>query len=312
MQKWVVGKTVGRGQWSVVRRWSDVEQLDDTVLKFFWSGVECATVVGSGDFPELSVGGEGVNSARVADWNIAVDLAVDEKDWDAGRGGGIFGRDLIHVEVVFPTGAEEGDFDERTQHDASHPGAEVEGLSHAVIGDLAEIGERGLDGDGAEIGVGVEGLQELGGTHGFGEGEDAAGILCLEEIEPLMDVVALEQAVGGNQSSAGTVGAGVGEEDGESADEEQLSESEHADAVVAEAVEQKDCVSVRVMRPNFPGAERDVVGSGDGCVGEVGVESVGRVAGSRDFFVGEGTAGGVERAVGDENSADDAEGEIQD
>jgi hypothetical protein len=76
-------------------------------------------VVGSWDLPEVSVRGQRVDTARVADGNITVDFTVDEKDWDFGSCSGIFGRDLIHVEVIFPASAEECDFDQRTEQAAS-------------------------------------------------------------------------------------------------------------------------------------------------------------------------------------------------
>jgi hypothetical protein len=47
----------------------------------------------------------------VAEGDVAVDFAVDEENGDVGSGGGIFGGDFIHVEVIFQAGAEEGDFD---------------------------------------------------------------------------------------------------------------------------------------------------------------------------------------------------------
>ena len=74
-------------------------------------GAEGAAVVGGGDFPELGVWVAGVDAAGVADGDVAVGLAVDEEDWDGGRGYGIFGGDFLHVEVVLQAGAEEGDFD---------------------------------------------------------------------------------------------------------------------------------------------------------------------------------------------------------
>ena len=61
-----------------------------------------------------------------------------------------------------------------------------------------------------------------------------------------------------------------------------------------------------------PGAEGDVVGSGDGDVGEVGVEGAGGVADCGDFVFGERTAGGVEGGVGQGDAADGAEGEVED
>lgn len=72
----------------------------------------------------------------------------------------------------------------------------MKGLSHTVIGDLAKIGEGRFGGDGAEVWVGVEGLEELGGAHGLSEGVDAAGmILRVQKIDPLVDVVAFKQTV---------------------------------------------------------------------------------------------------------------------
>ena len=144
-----------------------VEPSQNSFFKFLRGRAVGGAVVSCGNFPKLSVGGECVNSAGVSDWNVAVDFTMDEKDWDVGREGGIFGRDLIHVEVEFPSGAKECDFDQRTKDGASEPGAEVERLSHAVVGDLAEIGEGGFDGDGAEVWMRVERLQELSCAHRF-------------------------------------------------------------------------------------------------------------------------------------------------
>ncbi len=49
--------------------------------------------------------------------------------------------------------------------------------------------------------------------------------------------------------------------------EKELCVSGHADAVVAEAVEEEDGVAVGVVGVDHPGAEGYVVGSGDGGVG---------------------------------------------
>ena len=73
----------------------------------------------------------------------------------------------------------------------------MEGLAHAVIGDLTKIGEGRLRGYGAEVRMGREGLQELRRSHGFSKAVDAAGMsLGIEEVDPLMDVIALEETVG--------------------------------------------------------------------------------------------------------------------
>src|SRR5437867_1629891 len=141
----------------------------------------------------------------------------------------------------------------------------MERLSHAVVGDLTKIGEGRLGDYGAEVWMGVERLEELRGAHGFAEGEDAVRvILRVEKIEPLVDIVTLEQAEGSQRASADAVGSGVGQKDGESVGDEQLRVSGHADAVVAEAMEEKDGIAVGVMRADAPGAEGNVVGRGDG------------------------------------------------
>jgi len=126
-----------------------------------------------------------------------------------------------------------------------------------------------------------------------------------------VNVVALEDAESGEGAIADAVGAGVGEEDNESVGEEELGVSGHSEAVVAEAVEEKDGVSVGMVGMDRPGAKGDVVGSGDGGVGEVGVESVGGIAHGGGVIFGEQAAAGVERAVGEVDAADGAETEIQ-
>ena len=126
-----------------------------------------------------------------------------------------------------------------------------------------------------------------------------------------MNVIALEQAVGGERAVADAMGAGVGKEHGESVGEEELRVSSHADAVVAEAVEEEDRVPVGMVWMDGPGAESDGVGGGDGSVGEVGVEGVGGVAHCGDFVFGERAASGMEGAVGEVDAADGAEGQVE-
>lgn len=278
------------------------------MFEFFWSGANRAAVVGGGDFPELGFWISSVDGFGVADGDIAVDLAVNEKDRDVCMRDGIFGGNLLHVEVILPAGAKEGDLDKRAEEGASDPGAEVEGLSHAVAGDLAESDEGRFGGDGAEIRMSVEGLEELRGAHGFAEGVDATGMtLRSQKIDPLVNVIAFYEAVGGEGAIAGTVGAGVGEKDGEAVGEEELGVAGHADAVVAETVEKKDGVAVLCARADEPGAECLAVRGGEGGVGEGGVDLLGLVAGICDFVLSERTAGGVEGAVSQVDAADGAE-----
>ncbi len=90
----------------------------------------------------------------------------------------------------------------------------MEGLTHAVVGDLAKGGEGGFGGYGAKVWMSVERLEELCGAHGFAEGEDAVGMklrfeLIVQEIDPLVDVVALEESIDREFTFARAVGAGV-------------------------------------------------------------------------------------------------------
>ena len=117
-------------------------------------------------------------------------------------------------------------------------------MSHTVVGDLAKIGEGRFGGYGAEVRMSVERLEELRGAHGFAEGVDAVRMILrwlnlgFEKVGPLVNIVAFEEAVGGESAVAHAVSAGVGEKDGESVGEEELGVSEHAETVVAEAVEE--------------------------------------------------------------------------
>jgi hypothetical protein len=187
------------------------EPVQQAAIEFLGSAGGGTAVFGAGDFPKLDFGIARMDLAGVADGDVAVELAVDYQNRDKGRDSGIFGRDLIHVEVVLQAGPQERNFHQRTEDGSSEPRAQMEGLAHAVVGDLAKIGEGRLGGNGTEVCMCVERLQELRGSHGFAEGKDAARvILGGEEIEPLMDVVTLKQSVGGERSTAPAVSAGIG------------------------------------------------------------------------------------------------------
>jgi hypothetical protein len=226
-----------------------------------------------------------VDLARVAEGNVAVDLAVNEENWNFRGGDGVLGRDLLHVQVMFPADVEESEFDDRAEEGSTKPGAEVKGLSHAVVGDLAKAGEGRFGGDGAEAGLDGERLQKLSGTHGFTESEDAVRmILCGEEVEPLVNVVAFEETVGGEVASAGAVGARIGEENAEAMSEEEFCVSGHAEAIVAEAVKEDDGVAVAAMGMDRPGTEGDGVWGADGNIFQGGIELGGDLAHCGFFF----------------------------
>lgn len=152
------------------------EPDEEAAFEFLGGGADSATVVGVGNFPELGVGISGADNLRVTQGNVAVDLAVNQENRDCRGCDGIFRGNILHAEVILQAGAEKGNFDEWAEDGASDPRAEVERLSHAVVGDLAKIGEGRFGDYGAEVWVSVEGLEELRGAHGFAEGEDAAGM----------------------------------------------------------------------------------------------------------------------------------------
>ena len=160
--------------------------------------------------------------------------------------------------------------------------------------------------------AGVERLQKLRGAHGFSQAKDTVGmVLRGEELEPLVSVVAFDEAVGGERSAAGAVSACVREKNTVAAREQELSVAGHADAVVAEAVEQDHSVSVGVARMDGPGMQGDGVGCGDGDVFKIGDERAGGFDHGGFFILGERTARGVESTVGDPDSCHGAEGEIE-
>jgi hypothetical protein len=265
-----------RGGWRYVS-WGEPRQK--ALVELLWGCAYGSAVIGVGDFPENCVAISRFYSAGMANRYVAVDLTVNQEDWDLCGCHGIFWRDLLHVEMVLGADVEESEFDYGAEEGASEPGAQVEGLAHAVIGDLSETGERRFGGYGAEVRFDGEGLQEFGSAHRFGESENATRmVLRGEEVEPLVNVIAFEEAVGGEWASACAVGAGVGEQNRESVSEEELRVSGHADAIVGEAVEEDYGVPVAAVRADFPGTEDDGVRGGDGNVFESGIEVVGDVA----------------------------------
>jgi hypothetical protein len=202
-----------------------------------------------------------------------------------------------------PRTIEQSKFDDWTKDGASAPGTEVKWLAHAIEGNLAKTREGRFSGDGAEAGFDREGLEKIGSSHGFSEAKDAVWvILGKEKIEPLMDIVTFEKAVGGELAAAGAVSAGVGEKNGESVGEEKLSVSGHAYAVVAEAMEENYGVAVAEVGMNGPGAEGDSVRRGDGNLLEIRVESTGNFRHGRLRLWSERTAGGMQSFVGYEHS----------
>lgn len=305
------------GSKSKVRRRGVIREPGENALfKFLWRRTHRSAVIGVRNFPEHGLRISLVNETRVPNGNVSIDLAVNQEygDW-RGRDRGL-GRDLLQIEPIFPAGAQKSGFDEwtekRTPEPRSHRRAEMERLSHAVVSDFVKIRKRGFSDDGAEMRTGSERLQKLRGAHGFSQAEDAVRtVLRRQPVEPLPNVVALEQTVGGERAAAGALRAGVGDEDAVAVSEQQVRVSGHADAVVAEAVKEDDGISVGVPRMDGPGTEHDRVGRGDGNVLQIGVEGVGGVDHGGFIFWRKRTTRRVQCAVGDPDSSDGAEGEIE-
>src|ERR1700758_1201309 len=189
----------------------------------------------------------------------------------------------------------------------------MEGLSHAVVSNLTKGGEGRFGCYSAEAWVGIERLEELRGPHGFGETEDAARMIVRdEEVEPLMDVVALEEAVGGELAATGAVGASVGKEHVESVRNEELGVTGHADAVIALAMEEYYGITVFVTRTNFPSAKSCAVGGGEGNVGKFGFERSSGLAKFGNLIFDERASGRMKRAVSEVDAADCAENQVKD
>lgn len=63
-----------------------LKPCEQTKLEFFWGRADRAAVIGGGDFPELCSGRVDMDQARVPDGNVAVDLAVNQKNWNCACG----------------------------------------------------------------------------------------------------------------------------------------------------------------------------------------------------------------------------------
>ena len=94
--------------------------------------------------------------------------------------------------------------------------------------------------------------------------------------------------------------------------EKEMRVSAHANAVVTEAVEKEDCISVSLAGMNFPSAKDDLIWRSDGNVVEFGVERVDRLPCLGSFVFCQRASGGVECAVGEIDASDNAKSNVQD
>jgi hypothetical protein len=86
-------------------------------------------VIGVGDIPQNDIPIASLYAVGMADWNVAVDVAVQQEDRNPRGGYRVFWRNLLHIEAVFDAGGEEGKFNDRAEQGFSEPGAEVERLA---------------------------------------------------------------------------------------------------------------------------------------------------------------------------------------
>lgn len=133
----------------------------------------------------------------------------------------------------------------------------------------------------------------------------------VEEIDPLVNVIAFEKAVGGELPSACSVGARVGHEYSESMGQEKLRVSGHANAVVAKTMEQKNCIAVGVMRLNQPGTEGDTIARGERSIAQLGVQCMGVAAHGGDIAILKRAASGMKGAVSNEDPSDHAHADVK-
>src|SRR5579871_3058626 len=86
----------------------------EAVLEFLRSCRDCAAMVGARNFPKSGLRILITNKSRVSRGNIAVDFAVDQQDGHIRLCDKILWRDLLHVEAVFPTGAQKCNLNQRS------------------------------------------------------------------------------------------------------------------------------------------------------------------------------------------------------
>ena len=127
------------------------EPAQYALLELLLGSGDCPAVVGVRDLPQWCPGIVRLDLAGVADWNVAINLAMDQEDWNFCCSCGIFGRDRLQIEVVLPACTEKCDFYNRAKDGSSDPRAEMERLPHAVVGDLTKSGEGRFGGYGAEV-----------------------------------------------------------------------------------------------------------------------------------------------------------------
>jgi len=74
-----------KGRWSVLGGWalsSWREPSENALFEFLRRSADCAAVIGVRDFPENCVGITEVDLTGVANRDVAIDLTVNEEDWN--------------------------------------------------------------------------------------------------------------------------------------------------------------------------------------------------------------------------------------
>src|SRR5579862_9558777 len=192
-------------------------------------------MIGVWNFPQQRAGIASVDESRVPHGDVAVDLSMDEQHRHVAVRDGLLGGDLLHVEPVFPASPKKGGLDDRTEKSTAKPRAGAKRLSHAVISDFTKIGERGLGSHGAQLRMRVERLKQFGRAHRFTEAEYASRMcFSFQKVNPLMNVITLDESVGREFSTARAMRTGVGQQYGESVGQKEIRISDHAQAIVGQ------------------------------------------------------------------------------
>ena len=184
-------------------------------------------------------------------------------------------------------------------------------LTHAIISDLTEIGERGLGRDRTEPPFDCHALQQLRCSHRLAESKYAGGVRAiLEPIDPLMNVLAFQQAVGGERASTFSVSAGVGHKDGIPGGQEELGIPNHSAAVIAHAMQHYDCTPIGCGRLDQPCLEIGLVRGSEGDILQLGTGLPGDLKGVCQLIGVEWAAGGMKGVIGHEDASNRAKNNI--
>jgi len=254
--------------------------VEDAALELGGLVAEGSSVEGVGNDPEgFGADGGRVDFLGVAAGEGGVGGVADEQDREGALGDGAFGRDFRDGEAGEGLAAEKHDPGSRSEERFAEPGKFLK--AGVIVGSFTKAGEGRFGDDGFDARVDAGGLQGNPGAHGFTKSENVRGMFRGDErVEDGARVVAFEPAVGGHGASTFAVGAGVHQYDIVTGTEEEQRVFEDADAIVGDAVKNKNPRAVGLRSAHLPAAKKNAIGSGHGegfakradlCEGGVGL-----------------------------------------